>query len=129
MRLWLSIISFTLCIPLLSFAQNVEIPGTLTEAGEVTRDVGKNILQRLPDIIKNIWDTKVIPTWQKMLHWTIETLWGKSISPTVQKIVDKITKFAERQIEERKPMIEQELEKEKKEFQRDAWNRLKSLFE
>ena len=92
----------------------------IQEFGEGMLDAGK---EKLPDIIKGVWDEEVIPIWQKMYDW-----FDLNIGSKFKELFDE-------EVEKRKPVIEQEYEKEKKEVKEELpivtqslWERLLELW-
>ncbi|MGB2761995.1 MAG: hypothetical protein WBC21_00435 [Minisyncoccales bacterium] len=150
-----------LILPNFCFAQTtVEAPSTFTEA----KDFIISLIKPLPNAMKNIWQNKVLPFWQKMgqkasnwwkssvLPWfknilpTIKSWWNEAINwlsdiwydtikPWIQNILNWIKSFINEKIIEKKPVIEQEFEKEKQELKQEIpeankglWQKLKDLF-
>ena len=149
-----------LILPSFCFAQTtVEAPSTFGEA----KDFMIRLVKPLPNTMKDIWQNKVLPVWRNMAEkvsnwWKTSVLpWLKSIMPTLrlwfneavgwfsgiwyetikpwtQNILDKIKSFINEKIIERKPIIEQEFEKEKQELKQEIpeaskglWQKLKDL--
>lgn len=117
------IISFCIVAGLVSpgfiFAQNnssqtVTPPQTVEEA----RDFGMKILSKLPDAAKRVFWEEALPFWQKMWEWAKPV-----IDPWLQKFLNLLGK----EVEKRRPGLEQEFQKEKEEIQKDLWERFKDL--
>jgi hypothetical protein len=123
------LILFGLLSPIFSFAQEpMGPPETLEEAKEMGKQVGKQTLEKLPDILKGIWEREILPAWRKMYNWA-KNIWDSYIWP-------KIGSWLKKEIEERKPAIEEEFKKEKEEVKKEApeigksiWERFKELFD
>lgn len=118
----------------------VEAPETLEEAKDETLQAGDKILEILPGIIGNIWDTQVIPVWKTMWRWTYQDIWQERLEPVVQGWLDRGKTLLGREVEQRAPLVEQELEQEKQEFQEELaqqgknagkslWERFWALFQ
>ena len=150
-----------LILPSFCFAQTaVEVPKTFGEA----KDFIISLIKPLPEKMKESWQNKVLPKWQKLgenvtnwwktsllpwlksiiptlKSWSSETIswfsgiWYETIKPWISNLLDKIKGFLGEEITERKPVIEQEFEKEKQEIKQEIpevskglWQRLKELF-
>jgi len=119
-------------LPSFSFAQ-VEQPETLEEAKEMGEKAGKEIKEKLPGILEKMWKEEVLPRWQEMYEKWSEW-WDSSIQPWFQNIWEKIATLFGKEIEKRKPIIEEEFEKEKEEAKKELpkvtkslWKRFKEL--
>jgi hypothetical protein len=126
-----------LFLPVLSFSQEnpIQPPETmlaetssnlapranLPRSAEEAKEMGKKALEvgekQLPNILQRIWQEDVLPIWQRMFNWFKIYIW------------DKVWPWAEEKIEERKPIIEEEFEKEKEELKEEAPEIGKSLWE
>ncbi|MFA4998971.1 MAG: hypothetical protein WC514_03040 [Candidatus Paceibacterota bacterium] len=98
-------------IPAFSLAQNET--ATVPENWEEIKDLGQKGLEQskgLPQILENIFKNDVLPVWEKMYSWFKTNILSK-LSPSVQK-----------EIEERKPVIKEEFQKEKEEIRGDLPN-------
>ena len=115
-----------IAMPVFAFA--AEIPDTIDEAVEESREVGGKIFDKLPDAVGNLWNENVLPVWKNMLEGTI-SFWEKNI---VSKFKN-IWQIIRGKVEEKKPELERELEKEKQEIKEDlqkgAAKAAKNLFE
>ena len=108
-----------LVLPNLCFAQ-LQLPEDMEGVEgmrEEALDIGK---EKMPEMIKNIYREDVLPVWRKMYEWFESHIWIK-----VKEV------FGE-EIEKRKPIIEQEFEKEKggiKEelLDKSLWGRFRDL--
>lgn len=96
-------------------------PETLDEA----KEMGKKALEvgekELPGIIERLWKEEVMPIWQKMFDWFKTNVWPK--------IVDWFKKFIQPEIEKRKPVVEEEFEKEKEEMKTEVQNQLPKIWD
>jgi hypothetical protein len=129
-------------LPFFVFAQEpqtLRVPDTLEEAKEQSLSVGNKIAGILPGVVQNIWETQVLPVWRNMWKWTQEELWQKRVQPVAQNLIDKGKVLLGREVEQRRPIIEQELQKEKQELSEELkthtqntgksiWERFKDLF-
>lgn len=125
-------------VPSFALAQGeapIQAPETVQEA----QQFGIQILQGIPGAVKEVWDTQVMPLWTKMWHW-VKNLWDSTIYSFVRGIWDRVLSFFGQEIEKRKPLIEEEFQKEKQELQQEIeesipqagktlWERLKGFFQ
>ena len=100
------------------------VPETFEEAKELGEQAIKTGIENLPGMMKETFEERVLPIWKKMYEW-FET-----------NIMLKIKVLLEQEIETRKPIIEQEFEKEKQELKEELpevtksiWQRLKELWQ
>jgi len=116
------ILSITgLLLPSFFFAQTTDLPETPEDVkalGEKTLEVGE---KEIPGIIKAMWQEQVLPVWQKMFGWFKANLWPKFYSWFQKEVTPEI--------EKRKPLIEEEFEKEKKEVKEELPQVGNSLWE
>ncbi len=126
------LILFGLLLPGFYFVQGVnqspQPPETLKEA-EV---VGGKVLRLLPEALKKVWQ-EASEIWQIMGE-KVKNFWNSYILPWFQNIWQKIQSSFGKEIEERKPVIEEEFKKEKEEMKTDLpkvgeslWERFKEL--
>ncbi|MFH1820391.1 MAG: hypothetical protein ABH805_00490 [Candidatus Nealsonbacteria bacterium] len=107
-----------LSIPQSSLAQSQ--PQTLEEA----KSFGWEILNKLPETIKNIWENQAKPIWLDM--WArFKDVWSTYIEPTVNVWWDKILTWFGKE----PTNINEEFQKEKIELKDDIWERFKGLFD
>lgn len=109
------IITLGLVLPSFSFAQ--QAPGTMDEA----KTMGGNIISQLPGTIKKVWQEEAWPFFKNFFQKLWEWIWPK-IEPWWQR---------------KKPVLEQELQKETQEMKEDLpnlqkvgkplWERFKEL--
>ena len=128
------LILFELLLPSFYFVQAAnqsslpQSPETLKEA-EI---VGGKILKLLPETLKGIWQ-EALGIWQTMgkraKNFSDSYIW-----PWFQNIWQKIQSSFGKEIEERKPVIEEEFKKEKEEMKTELpkvgkplWERFKEL--
>lgn len=104
-----------------TLARAVEAPRTLEEAKQAAKEAGEAVQEELPGVLRRIWEEKVLPIWQGMWDWFYVNVWSK--------IENWFRREIEPKIEERKPIIEQELEKEKEEIKQELPEAGKSLWE
>jgi len=133
-------------IPVFAFAQDtqgdrmLEVPETLDEAKEESIKVGNKIASALPTIVENLWNTRVTPVWSNMWNWTQTTLWEQKMQPIVQNLTDWAKQLIGREVEQKRPIIEQALQEEKQELAQDVrtygkaigkglWERFLDLFQ
>ena len=117
-------------MPSFSFAQlqSFQTPETLEEAKEMGEKAGEEIKEKLPGILEKMWKEEVLPRWQEMYEKWSEW-WDSSIQPWLQNIWEKIAALFGKEIEKRKPIIEEEFQKEKEEIKKELPKVTKSLWE
>jgi len=131
-----------LILPSLSLAQGppIEAPKTVDEAKEMAEKGGQEIAKRMPDIIKRIWREQVIPIWQKMWDWfkniwkrniqpSFSNLWYLNLKPRIQSTIHRVRGIIWQEVEEQKPLIKGEFEKEKEEMKEELPEASKSLWQ
>ncbi len=133
---------FSSSFPISTFAQQdpkLQVPDTIEGAKEGVLNIGDKIIEAIPRAIAGIWNNKVIPAWKKMGAWIKTEVWEKRVLPAIQTIADRVKELLGKEVEKRKPIIEQEFEKEKEEFKEDIkqglpdvkaslWDRFQALF-
>lgn len=107
-----------LILPSFGLAQEqTAAPQTVEEA----KDIGIKMLEKLPDAVKSVWWEEGLPILKKTWEISIK-LWNKTLGPVIEPWLRK-------EVGKRRPVLEQEFKKEKKEMQNDLWERFKDLFE
>ncbi|MBU0547013.1 MAG: hypothetical protein ABH876_00345 [Patescibacteria group bacterium] len=129
-------------IPSSSWAQEtkiIEVPENTSEIKLFLNNIWEKMKSILPGKIEQIWKEEVLPIWSKMRDvWS--KWWDTSIQPWLEIIWDKTMSLLGKEVEKRKPYIEQELQKEKEEFIKEAdekipeegrsiWERFKDLIQ
>lgn len=116
-----SLTGFTTIIPY-SSAQEIapKAPETLEEA----KELGERMLKAFPEALKKPWQEAVV-IWKRM--W----VWFKNLGYSIWY---RINSFLGREVEKRKPEIQEEFEKEKQEMKEEIpkvgkslWQRFKEL--
>ena len=128
MKYFLSFLIFLTVGFLLSFSfsvlaqEIVEAPENLEEA----KSLGDRILTGFPEVFKKVWQES-LAFWKKMLDY---------VSPWFKSIWYKILSFLGKEVEERKPGVEEEFKKETEEMKEEIpkagksiWQRLKELIQ
>lgn len=112
----------TLILPSLVFAQSqsVKVPDTPGEAKDMIIRAIKSIGENLLGILKKIFNEGVLPVWKKMYYWSQENVWDSHIFPWLKNIWQKISGIFGKELEKRKPVIEEEFQKEKTEMKEDV---------
>lgn len=124
MKILLAILLLILILPNFAFAQKIaELPKTIEEVGEWLENFWQAIKENLPRILKEIWEEEVLPVWQRIWEWFKLNIWLK------------IENLFKREIEKRKPQIEEEFKKEKEEMKEELpkikkslWEKIKEIF-
>lgn len=110
----------------------VPLPSTFDEAGTLFVQSLKGIPKAIGEAFGAVWTTT-----KQLFEWARE-LWDKYVRHWIQRLWQKILSLLGTEIQKRKPIVEQELEKEKQEITREAaeqarkageglWERLKNL--
>ena len=128
--------------PFFGFAQTdpkLQVPETLEGVKQGVLHIGDKIIAAIPGTIAGIWKNEVIPVWKVMWNWAGEEIWQKRVKPALETLVDKGKSLLGKEIEKRKPLIEQGFEQEKQELEVDIqtygksagkglWGRFLGLF-
>lgn len=123
------LIIYGLILPIFSFAQVEPIspPETLEETKGWLERAWETIKKNLPGILEKIWKEEVLPVWKRMWEWSKVNIWSK------------IEILFKREIEKRKSIFEEGVEKEKEELKKEIkeevipkaskslWERFKEL--
>lgn len=119
-----------LILPEISFAQTqiVKLPENFEELKEMGLFFLKTIKEKLLSNIEKIWKEEVIPVWQKMYEWS-KNIWEKYIWPWLENIWYRILSIFMKEAEMRKPIFEEEFQKEKEELKEELPQVQKSLWE
>lgn len=112
----------------------IEAPETVEEA----KGFGLQLLQELPNAVKGVWESEVVPLWSKMFN-IAKNIWGTYVFPWAHGVWERVLSLFGQEIEKRKPFIEQEFEKEKQQLKEEVeeklpeetktlWEHLKGFF-
>jgi len=93
-------------------------PQTMDEA----KSFGLDVLSRLPKAAKSAWQNQALPVWLEMWDW-FKGFWASTLGPLVETGWEKFLGVLGKET----PDIKKEFEKEKKEMQKDIWERFKDL--
>lgn len=139
---FVSSLLFSFGFPSTAFAQKdpvLKAPETIEETKQGILNIGDKIIQAIPTAVASIWANQVIPVWKAMGEWVKTEIWEKRVSPALQTLLDRGKTLLGQEVERRKPIVEQEFEKEKQEFKEDIkevgkdtgkslWERFQALF-
>ena len=110
----------TFAIPNVLAQEVVEAPESLEEA----KSLGERILSGFPEVFKKTWQ-QAVSLWKKMLDY---------VSPWFKSIWNSILSLLGKEVEQRKPEVEEEFKKEVEEMKEEVpkagkslWQRLKEL--
>ncbi len=93
-------------------------PQTMDEA----KSFGLDVLSRLPEAAKDVWQNQALPIWMEM--WGLfQGFWASTLGPIVEVWWEKLLGLLGKDTTD----IKKEFEKEKKEMQKDIWDRFKNL--
>ena len=134
----LSILIFAIALGAVpAWAQKEVAPIQAPETIEEAQEFGLQILQGLPGAMQNVWQTQVMPLWTEM--WSIaKNVWDTTVFSWVKGLWDQALSFLGQEIEERRPFIEEEFEREKEELKQELeqkipesgktlWNRIRGF--
>jgi len=114
---------FTTTIP---YSSAQEFAPKAPETFEEAKTLGERILIGFPEAFKNVWHQS-LAFWKKMLNY---------VSPWFKSIWNSILSFLGKEVEERRPEVEEEFKKEIQEMKEEIpkagkslWQRLKELIE
>jgi hypothetical protein len=112
-------------LPSFCLSQTSGTAGPPQNFGEI-KTMGLNALKFIPQTLAKIWQEGI--TWLKKI-------WQSYIYPFLHKIWQKIDSLFGKEIEERKPIIKEELKKETEEMKKEVplvtkslWEKLKGFF-
>ena len=98
---------------------SIQAPETIEEAEEF----GIQILQALPNSMRETWETQVLPLWTSM--WNIaKNIWDATVSSWIQGLWDQALSLFGQEIESRKPLFEQEFQREKEQLVQEIEEKL-----
>lgn len=92
---------------------------TLEEVKEMSYQASDVAEKEMPGILEQIWREEVIPTWRGMWQW-LKNIWNIHIMPRVEALWQAIKELLGKEVEKRKTIIEEELQKEKELLGKEA---------
>jgi len=108
-------------------AQNqFQLPENLSDVKQIGERAREAIKTEMPGTLKQIWEEQVLPIWQKMYQWFKGNIWDPYLLPFYKNQVEP--RF-QQELEKRKPIIEEEFQKEKEQLKTELPVTLKSLWE
>ena len=99
-------------------AQKETVPIQAPETIEEAQEFGVQILQEIPGAIKEVWNTQAMPLWTKMWNIT-KNLWDTTVSSWIKGLRDKVLSIFGQEIEKRRPLIEEEFQREKEQLKQE----------
>jgi len=123
----LSLLIIGLVLPSVCFAQEgtIQMPQDIEEAKSLSFD----ILKRLPEAIKDVWQNQALPLWQNMWDW-VKNFWERYAGDKVGELWQKFLNLLGKET----PDLKQEFQKEKEEMTKDVpqvgeslWQRFQDL--
>ena len=112
----------TFVMPSVLAQETVQAPESFEEA----KTLGERILNSFPEAFKKSWQ-EAVSLWKKMLDY---------VSPWFKGIWNSILSFLGKEVEQRKPEVEEEFKKETEEMKEEIptagksiWERLKELIQ
>jgi len=110
----------TFAMPNVLAQEVVQAPESLEEA----KSLGEGILSGFPEVFKSVWQEAVV-FWKKMLNY---------VSPWFRSIWNSILSLLGKEVEQRRPDVEEEFKKETQEMKEEIpkagkslWQRFKEL--
>lgn len=101
-----------------SAAQEEQAPIQAPETIQEAQGLGLQILQGIPGAVKEVWEGEVLPLWAKM--WQIaKNIWDRYIFSWIRSLWEQLLSLFGQEIEKRKPIIEQEFQREKEELKQE----------
>lgn len=114
-----------------SFAQQISQPPKAPETLEQAKTIGERVLTGLPRAMIEPWQ-EALRVWGRIAD-IFSNFWNSYIFPWLKSIWHKITVPFQREAEKRKPIIEEEFEKEKTQMKEEIKTEIpkttKSLWE
>jgi len=92
----------------------IQPPETIKEA----QQFGIQLLQGLPQAMRNVWNEEALPFFQKLWGWAMN-VWDTQVFHRIEGQWQKVLSFFGQEIEERKPFIEEAFQREKEELKRE----------
>lgn len=133
-------------LPIFGYCQTpLEVPGTMEEAQNAAKSGAKTIMEKMPTIVKTVWQEQVMPLWRRMWNlfkdfWVsfikdfLRNLWYSTLKPQVKSVIEKVKGILGKEIEEQAPLIEENFQKEKEQMSKEIpqvtdsfWQRFKGL--
>ena len=106
-----------------AWAQQEAAPIQAPETIEEAQEFGLQMLQGLPVAMQNVWQTQVVPLWTKM--WSIaKNVWDTTVFSWVKGLWDQALSLFGQEIESRKPLFEQEFQREKEQLVQEIEEKL-----
>lgn len=120
----LFILIFTITLGTLPIAAKAQLSSIQTpETIEEAEQLGIQILQALPGSFQETWKTQVLPLWTNM--WNIaKNIWDATISSFIKGLWDQALSLFGQEIESRKPLFEEEFQREKEQLQQEIEEKL-----
>ncbi|MFH1401883.1 MAG: hypothetical protein ABIG40_02885 [Parcubacteria group bacterium] len=109
--------------------QLLEQPKDFNEAEQIGQRALDVIQKDIPGLIGEVWRNEVLPVWQKMFDWVKVHIWENWLKSGLKNLWQKVVRIFREEVEQRKPIIEEEFEKEKQELKEEAPQVGKSLWE
>ena len=138
-QLIIILLIFGFLVPIFGFGQvpiapgTIEAPKTIKEAEKMVDEIIVLTDKELPGIIEQIWRNEVMPIWLGMWNF-FRNIWNRHFNPRIERIWQRIQELLGREIEKRKPIIEEEIQKEKEQIKKELpqvgqslWDKLREL--
>lgn len=106
----------------------LEIPKDLKDIENIGDKAIETTKSLAPGIIKQMWEEKILPIWQKMWDYA-RNLWEKHFANSFNNFLKQLEEWFGVTFKERKELTKEKFEKEKEEFTKEAPELGKSLWE
>jgi len=124
-------IILNLAAPILTSAQTqlLNQPKNFDEAKQIGEKALEAGQKEAPGVIEKIWQNEVLPVWQKMFNW-VKTRFGENkLGFYLNNFWQKAKEILNSEVEQRKPVIEENFQKEKQQLKEEVPEVGKSLWE
>jgi hypothetical protein len=117
-----SLLVFNLSAPLsvLGQTQIPNQPENLEEAKQLGEKAVEFTKKEGPGLMQKVWTDEALPIWKKMFEWVKTRFWDDWIGPWLKNIWAKSVSIFKGEVSERKPVVEEEFQKEKQELKKEA---------
>jgi hypothetical protein len=127
-KLVIAIIIF-IALPVLTFGQSVSVPENPQQVKEMGDKAITIVENQGAGIIKDIFKNEVLPVWKKMFTWAKTRFWDNKLETKFSNLWKTSKQVVNTEVQERKPEVKEEFQKEKQELKTEAPVVGKSLWE
>jgi hypothetical protein len=123
----------SIIFPFLAFAQ-VSVPETPDDVKQMGDKAITIVETQGAGIIKGIWQNEALPIWEKMFAWAKARFWDGKLDIKFGNFWTASKRVVNTEVETRKPIVEEEFQKEKQEIKTEApivgrslWEKFKEI--